>query len=200
MKTSKSLIIFVAVAAFFLGLSGGYVLGHWRAAAYTTSERPSVFGLGTELIDTPRDPSGKPFQLTSTFGFSHEFFHCMVATNDQPFSMKTHAMGEVQIGKNQFFMSVDSVRIDSAKKQGGGRVELVGMARSITRVGDKYEDAVVPFSAVAVDGGPGRQNDTLVLSMTYDPQSSPMQYAIFGPSPRFGQPTNILSGDISVSN
>ena len=59
--------------------------------------------------------------------------------------MQTHSMGTAQIGKNQFFMSVDSVSIDSVRKQDANRVELKGMARSITRVGDKYEESVVPF-------------------------------------------------------
>ena len=199
MRSSRGFVIFIVVVVLFLGVSVGYVLGNWRAVAYTSSTEPRFFGVGTELIDTPKDLTGQPFQLTSTFAFSPEFFHCIVATNDQPFAMKTHALGEVTIGKNQFFMAVDSVKVESATKQNAGRVELKGAARSITRVGDKYEESVVPFSAVAVDGGPGYQNDSLVLTMFYDQKSSPMQFAIFGPTPRFGQPTNILSGNITVN-
>jgi len=199
MRTSRGFVIFIVVVVLFLGVSVGYVLGNWRAVAYTILEQPKFFGLGTELIDTPKDLTGQPFKLTSTFAFSQEFFHCIVATNDQPFAMKTHAMGQVTIGKNQFFMAVDSVKIESATKQTPGRVELKGSARSITRVGDKYEEAVVPFSAVAVDGGPEHEKDSLVLTMYYDEKTSPMQYAIFGPTPRFGQPTNILSGNITVN-
>ena len=199
MHTSRGLVIFIVVVVLFLGVSVGYVLGNWRAVAQTVSDHPTFFGVGTELIDTPKDLTGQPFKLTSTFAFSQEFFHCIVATNDQPFAMKTHAMGQVTIGKNQFFMAVDSVKIESATKQTPGRVELKGSARSITRVGDKYEEAVVPFSAVAVDGGPEHEKDSLVLTMYYDEKTSPMQYAIFGPTPRFGQPTNILSGNITVN-
>src|SRR6266436_4674555 len=37
-------------------------------------ERPDIFGLGTELIDTPKGPNGVPFDLTSTFGFTKDYF------------------------------------------------------------------------------------------------------------------------------
>ena len=94
-------------------------------------------------------------------------------------------------------MSVDSVSVDSTRKQAANRVELKGKARSITRVGDKYEESVVPFTAVAVDGGPGHDKDSLLLTVIYDDRSSPMQLAIFGPEARFGQ--SILSGDITVA-
>src|SRR3984893_12776891 len=101
--------------------------------------RPNVFGLGTELIDTPKGPNGVPFDLTSTFGFTSDYFHCVILTNDQAFTMPTYSLGSVEIGKNQFFMSVDSVRIESVPMTTVGRVEFKGMARSITRVGDKFE-------------------------------------------------------------
>jgi len=189
----------VAGIALFAGLSLGYVLGNWRAASQTVEERPRILGIGTELIDKPRDPSGVSFDLTSIFAFTSEFFHCVVVTNDKPFTMRTYGLGTVEIGKNQFFMSVDSVRIESAKKTNGGRVEFKGMARSITRVGDKYEEAVVPFSAVAVDGGPGYKKDSLVLTVFFNKKDSPMQLAIFGPEPHFGQSLNILSGNITIA-
>jgi len=111
--------------------------------------RPDIFGLGTELIDTPKGPNGVPFDLTSIFAFTKDFFHCAVLTNDQVFTMPTHSLGFVEIGKNQFFMSVDSVRIEGLTRTAPGRVEFKGMARSITRVGDKFEEAIVPFTAVA---------------------------------------------------
>jgi hypothetical protein len=159
--------------------------------------RPNIFGLGTELIDTPKGPNGLPFDLTSTFAFTSDFFHCVVLTNDQAFTMSTHGLGPVEIGKNQFFMSVDSVGIESLARTAPGRVEFKGMARSITRVGDKYEQAIVPFNVVAVDGGPGFARDSLLLTVLYNEKDSPMQLAIFGPEGRFGH--SILSGDIAIA-
>jgi hypothetical protein len=111
--------------------------------------------------------------------------------------MPTHGLGQVEIGKNQFFMSVDSVRIESVTMTAIGRVELKGMARSITRVGDKFEGAIVPFNVVAVDGGPGFERDSLLLTVSYNEKDSPMQLAIFGPEGRFGH--SILSGDIAIT-
>jgi hypothetical protein len=159
--------------------------------------RPDIFGLGTELIDRPKGPNGLPFDLTSIFAFTKDFFHCVVLTNDQAFTMPTHSLGLVEIGKNQFFMSVDSVGIESVRKTAAGRVEFKGMARSITRVGDKFEQAIVPFNVVAVDGGPGFERDSLLLTVLYTEKDSPMQLAIFGPEAQFGH--SILSGDIAVA-
>jgi hypothetical protein len=159
--------------------------------------RPDIFGLGTELIDTPKGPNGVPFDLTSIFAFTKDFFHCVVLTNDQAFTMPTHSLGPVEIGKNQFFMSVDSVGIESVRKTAAGRVEFKGTARSITRVGDKFEEAIVPFNAVAVDGLAGFERDSLLLTVFYSEEDSPMQFAIFGPAGRFGE--SILSGDIVIT-
>ena len=159
--------------------------------------RPNIFGLGTELIDTPKGPNGVPFDLTSIFAFTKDFFHCAVLTNDQVFTMPTHSLGFVEIGKNQFFMSVDSVRIESLTMAAVGRVEFKGSARSITRVGDKFEAAIVPFNVVAVDGGPGFERDSLLLTVLYNEKDSPMQLAIFGSEAHFGH--SILSGDIAIA-
>ena len=159
--------------------------------------RPDIFGLGTELIDTPKGPDGIPFDLTSIFAFTKDFFHCVVLTNDQAFTMPTHSLGPVEIGKHQFFMSVDSVGIASVRKTAAGRVELNGMARSITRVGDKFEEAIVPFNVVAVDGGPGFARDSLLLTVFYNEKDSPVQLAIFGSEAHFGH--FILSGDIAIA-
>jgi hypothetical protein len=159
--------------------------------------RPDIFGLGTELIDRPKGLDGTPFDLTSIFAFTKDFFHCVVLTNDQAFTMPTHSLGSVEIGKNQFFMSVDSVSIESVRKTAAGRVELKGMARSITRVGDKFEEAIVPFNVAAVDGGPGFERDSLLLTVLYNEKESPMQLAIFGPEAHFGH--SILSGDIAIT-
>jgi len=149
------------------------------------------------LIDRPKGPDGMAFDLTSIFAFTKDFFHCVVLTNDQAFTMPTHSLGSVQIGKNQFFMSVDSVDIESTRKTATGRVEFKGMARSITRVGDKFEEAIVPFSVVAVDGGPGFERDSLLLTVFYNEKDSPVQLAIFGPEAHFGH--SILSGDIAIT-
>jgi hypothetical protein len=94
-------------------------------------------------------------------------------------------------------MSVDSVRIESLTMTAAGRVEFKGMARSITRVGDKFEEAIVPFNVVAVDGGPGFERDSLLLTVFYNEKDSPMQLAIFGPEGHFGH--SILSGDIAIA-
>jgi hypothetical protein len=159
--------------------------------------RPDVFGVGTELIDMPKGPNGVPFDLRSIFAFTNDFFHCVVLTNDQPFVMPTYSLGMVEIGKNQFFMSVDSVRIESLTMATPGRAEFKGTARSITRVGDKFEEAIVPFNVVAVDGGPGFERDSLLLTAFYNEKDSPMQLAIFGPEGHFGH--SILSGDIAIA-
>lgn len=199
MNQNKTVFLFAAGIALFVGLSLGYVLGSWKSVVTPSGERPpKVFGIGTELIDRPTAPDGMPFNFTSVFAFTEDFFHCVVLTNERPFTFKTYKLGPVEIGKNQFFMSVDSVKINQVKKA-GGRAELKGSARSITRVGEKYEEAVVPFTAVAVDGGPGREKDSLVLTVFYNEKDSPMQWAIFGHEPRFGQAVNILSGNISIA-
>jgi len=195
MNRNKSSFLLLAATVLMSGLTLG-CSANWSAAAQT-QPRPKIFALGTELIERPLGPNGVPFNLTSTFAFTSDYFLCAVLTNDQPFAMPTHSMGTAQIGKNQLFMSVDSVSIDSVRRLDAGGVELKGMGRSITRVGDKFEEAIVPFTAVAVDGGPGYEKDSLVLTVTYNDRTSPMQFAIYGPEARFGQ--RILSGDITIA-
>jgi len=197
MNDNKSSFLLLAATVLIGGLTLGYGLGNWAAAAQTADARPKIFALGTELLDRPLGPNGVPFNLTSTFAFTSDYFLCAVLTNDQPFAMTTYNMGTAQIGKNQFFMSVDSVSVDSVRRLDAGRVELKGMGRSITRVGDKFEEAIVPFTAVAEDGGPGYEKDSLVLTVIYSERTSPMQLAMFGPEARFGQ--RILSGDITIA-
>src|SRR2546425_12133112 len=134
MDKGKGGYFFVAIIALFVGLSLGYVFANWQAATRTAAGRPEISGMGTELIDTPRDPSGASFNLTSIFAFTNDFFHCVVVTNERPFTVRTYSLGSVDIGKNQFFMSVDSVRMENVRKTGKGSAELKGVARSIPRV------------------------------------------------------------------
>ena len=44
----------------------------------------------------------------------------------------------------------------------------------------------MPFKVVAVDGGPGFERDSLLLTVFYNEKDSPMQLAIFGPEAPFG--------------
>lgn len=190
--------LFTLVMVFFLGATAGYLAGTWRSVGEISLERPKIFGAGTELLDRPRDSQGVPFNLTSTFAFTESMFHCAVASNDKAFSLRTYSLGTVVLPEKQFSMSIDSAGIEKVAKTGRGRVEIRGTARSITRIGERYEDAIVPFLAVAADGGPSYEKDSLVLTIYYNEKDSPMQFAIFGPEPRFGQPVTILSGDISI--
>src|SRR5262249_32369189 len=124
MNRNRSSFIMLAATVLFGGLTLGSGSGNWSAAAQTTQPRPKIFALGTELLDRPLGPNGVPFNLTSTFAFTSDYFLCAVLTNDQPFAMPTHSMGTAQIGKNQLFMSVDSVSIDSVRRLDAGRIEL----------------------------------------------------------------------------
>lgn len=178
-------------------MSIGYIIGSKRAADFFISQpmssRPEIFGAGVELIERLKDSDGNYFDLTSIFAFTKEFFHCVIVTNDKEFNMPTYSLGNVKIGKNQFFMSVDSVHIDKIRKTGPQKVELSGRARSITRVGDMYEESLVPFRVTATDG---ETKDSLLLNVYYSEKESPLQYKIFGPDTQFGK--GIISGDILI--
>lgn len=190
-------IYFLVGISVLIGMSLGYIVGNKRAADFfistTISNQPEIFGAGEELIEKLKDSDGNHFDLTSIFAFTREFFHCVVVTNDKEFDMPTYSLGNVKIGKNQFFMSVDSVRIDNIHKIGPKKIELSGLARSITRVGDMYEEALVPFRVTATDVG---TKDSLILNVYYSEKKSPLQYKIFGPDTHFGH--GIISGDISI--
>lgn len=193
----NSKTIFFTILALFIGFVGGYLLGSLRFSSKTSEKPPTIFGLGVERIDTFRDPDGNYFDLVSTFAFTDEYFHCVVSSNDGTFTLSTYSMGNVTIPKHAFAMAVDSVSIENVKKTDAGKIEMTGKAKSITRVGDKYEEAVVPFKVTAVDGGPGHTKDSLVLTVYYSQDTSPMQLAIFGPETHFGH--GILSGDIFIA-
>lgn len=197
MELNRKTGIFLGLVALFIGFVGGYPLGGWQSSLGTVGKPPEVLGIGTELIDTFRDPKGNYFDLISTFAFNKDYFHCIITTNDETFSMATYAKGTVTFPKNQFLMAVDSARVDEIT-QTTGRIEMKGMARSITRLGSTYEEALVPFKVVAVDGGPGHTKDSLVLTVFYNKEKSPIQFAFFGPEPHFGH--GIISGDIYVAS
>jgi len=183
-------------AGLVVGLIAGYFLWAGTGSSTALAPRPSFFGVGTEIVERPRDHDGVAFDLTSTFAFTSDSFHCVVATNDRPFPMRTYALGTVHVPKNQFFMALDSVRIERVASAAGGRVEITGLVRSRTRIGSSYEDAVVPFFAVAIDGGPGPQNDLLLFTVFYNHADSPLQLAHFGPGATFGQAEGVIAGDI----
>lgn len=197
MELNGKTTIFLGLIALFIGFVGGYLLGALSFSSGTSEKLPPIYGLGVERIDTFRDPDGNNFDLVSTFAFTDEYVHCVASTNDGTFTMSTYSMGNVTIPKNAFFMAIDSVLVESVKKTEAGKVEMTGKAKSITRVGDKYEEAVVPFKMAAVDGGPGHSKDSLVITAYYSQDTSPMQLAIFGPEAHFGH--GILTGDIFVA-
>ncbi len=197
MEPNRKITIFLGLVALFIGSVGGYVLGGNTFSSRNNEKLPPIFGVGIEKIDTFRDPDGKYFDLVSTFAFTDEYFHCVVSTNDGTFTLPTYSMGNVTIPKHAFAMAIDSVSVENVKKTDAGKIEMTGKAKSITRVGEKYEEAAVPFKVTAVDGGSGYTNDSLVLTVYYDKDASPMQHAIFGPEAHFGH--GILSGDIFIA-
>jgi len=154
----------------------------------------NFFGLGVELIENMRSTDGVPFQIVSNFAFDESHFHCAVVSNDGEFIMPTHALGNVKVDKQTFAMSVDSTYVESVKKMEDGTIQMLGTAISSTRVNGKYEEAIVPFKVLARDGGRGHKEDSLELTVFYNEDSAPLQFAVFGPEPRFGH--GIISGDI----
>lgn len=197
MELNLKTTIFIGGTALFIGLVSGYVLGSLPSSPQTSEKLPAIWGLGVERIDTFREPDGNYFDLVSTFAFTDEYFHCVVFANGGTFTLPTYSMGNVTIPKHAFAMTVDSVLVESMKKTGAGKIEMTGKTKSITRVGDKYEEAVVPFKVTAVDGGLGYTNDSLVLTVYYSKDTAPMQLAIFGPEAHFGH--GILAGDIFIA-
>ena len=193
-------IILGVATALFIGLVVGYVLGSWRATTSSVSEAMvKISGKGTELIDTPTDPKGNIFNLVSQFEFSNEEFHCVLLPNERSFTVAAYKLGNVPIPEKALTMDMSSVRIDSVRLMANGSVEIKGLLKSITKVGNLLkEEAFVPFRTIARDGGPGYENDSLIVMVSYNEKDSPIQFAIFGPQPRFGAGRHILSGDITI--
>jgi hypothetical protein len=76
-------------------------------------------------------------------------------------------------------------------------VQIYEIQRSEHERGLHIEEATVAFNVVAVDGGPGFERDSLLLTVFYNEKESPLQLAIFGPAAHFGH--SILSGDIAIA-
>lgn len=174
---------------------------------------PRASGGGTELL-WGIYPSGTI--VRSNFAFNDNFFTCVVETNTRPIEMEIFAqVGDnvrdrvvVSVPQHGFFMSIESEEIYernyTTTPTSEPKFVMKGIARSITQVGIKpelladFDESGIPFTLIAVDGGPGNEEDAFVLIMDFDEETSPGQLSLFGNDARFGG--RIINGDILIEN
>lgn len=167
------------------------LLAGGSAGAQTACRRVNgsgSYGLGPF---EPLRSGDEPVFLVTDLGFDETMVFCKVATNHAPFRFPTAGMGVVELGAHQFFMDMQSLRIDSlAVLEGADGPEAVydGVLRSETRLfsGDRMQRFVeenVSFGcrAVHISGAPASVRVTRTnFSMTarFDPAKE--HAAIFG--------------------
>lgn len=194
------LAIVVVIAFIGVGFgSGAWQLPFSNGQADASRGQLMVSGDGTEVLDLATSPEGEKFELLSDFSFTNDEFHCTLLPNEKEFSIATYSLGHMPIPAGALTMQMDSTKIEAVNELGGNGAEIVGELVSTTKVGDMIEEtATVPFRVVAVDGGEGYKEDTLIVTVFFNKESAPIQFGIFGPAPRFGWGRNVVSGDVKV--
>ena len=155
------------------------------------------------------DPTGQAFLITD-LGFDETMVYCKVTTNFDPLIFPTHELGEVRLAAHEFFMDMQSTRIDSLEVRDGpdGQPQAIyrGAMRSITRVFSganlmKFDEAEIPYDCEADDDGLGTPAEVAIsknhFSMTGHFSPGGGHHALFGPV--FTFEGDLTSGNIVIA-
>lgn len=178
-----------------------------RRLSYNTA---SGGGLNVKLMLDP--VTGEPtVPLAEVFSFDRNHAMCRVDTNPQAFKMWTHEMGEVTIQPHQFYMSMVATSIDkfetSTLADGSRMVTMRGqldcateVGQSTTTIGSRTAAERATFKVEALDGGVGggEAGDVFAFTAFFDPETAPVNHAIFGPEATFTG--RMVEGEITIVN
>ncbi len=190
-----------------LGLSavtGGGLLMISGARAQQACGR--INGAGSYLLgpfEATGAGAGEVFLVTD-MGFDETMIFCKVSTNTQPFRFPTATMGVVEFAAHEFYMDMQSVRIDTVdivSGSSGPEAILEGVLRSETRLftGDARQSFVeeqAPFTLTARPHVFGIEGSDINLSMTARFDSGKEHAAVFGEEVTFAG--HVTQGSIIV--
>ena len=167
-------------------------------------------GGGVNLKMMPDPVTGEPtVPLEEVFSFDRSHAICRVDTNPHAFVMPTYQMGDLQIGANQFFMSMVATTVEeynvSTDPDGKRRVTMSGgldcsteVGQATVTIGSRTAAEHATYLIEAVDAGPGggEAGDSFAFTVFFDPEEAPVNYAIFGPE--FTFTGRMTQGEITI--
>ena len=200
------MILGIVIGAVLSGVAVGVVV----AATMGDDDTLVASGGGVNLKSLPAtDGGGTIPAMTEVFSFDRNHAFCRVDTNFAAFTMPTFALGDVEIGADQFFMAMDAATIDTYDIEelpdGTHQVTLSGRLDCRTQVGrgegamgSRTEGEFADYRIVAIDGGKGggSAGDSFVFTVFFDAEEAPTNHAIFGPE--FAFTGEMTSGEITI--
>lgn len=191
-------------------LSAGIVgAGLLRNRAGAQAQMLTVSGAGVNVKQMPAVDGNGTVPLRESFSFDAHYAQCIIEDNSTAFAMPTFSMGTVKIDAHQFFMGMyaNDVALVSIKRNEAGLLvaKLTGTLGCATYAGTAdtsfgSRTATEPafYEIEAIDGGDGggEAGDSFTFTVYFDAMQSPLNYAIFGPTPAFTGA--MVSGEITI--
>ncbi len=192
-----------------------FTKGGLLAAGFLAVETPAlaacqrVNGAGSYLLGpfAHAQQKDRPVFLTTDLGFDETIVWCKVATNFEPFLFPTAKLGVVELAAHEFFMDMQSTRIDSVQIQFRGNTPVAvyaGALRSEPRLfsGQKavtFIEEEINFDCEAQDLGPRTTVEVSAKNfvMTAKFNATKEHAAIFGDQVTFAG--HLTRGNISVT-
>ena len=165
-------------------------------------------GVNRKLMPDP--VTGRPtVPLDESFSFDRNHAICRVDTNPLAFTMPTHAMGEVVVTPNTFYMAMVATTIEqflvTTRPDGRRTVFMKGglscsteVAQATTKLGSRTVAEHATYEIEAIDGGVGggKAGDSFVYTAFFDQTEAPVNFAIFGPKTPFTG--ELIEGEITI--
>lgn len=157
-----------------------------------------ISGAGSYLLGPflSAEARGQPAFMVADLGFDETMVYCTIRTNYASMRFPTATMGDVELGAHEFYMDMESVRINSLDIQDsadGPQAVFSGILRSETRLfsGDKMKTIIeghITFGCYATQLNPGSSvevsKQNFSMTANFDPKRE--HAAIFGEQPTFG--------------
>ena len=178
-----------------------------RKLAKLSYNTASGGGVNVKLM--PDVVTGQPtVPLAEVFSFDRFHAICRVETNPLAFKMPTHAMGDVVIPANAFFMAMTATTVDQFKvtiAEGKRHLLMRGglgcsteVAQGSVKLGSRTAAEHATFEIEAIDGGigGGKAGDSFAYTAFFDEKEAPVNFAIFGPKATFTG--TLVEGEVTI--
>ena len=165
-------------------------------------------GVNSKMMPHP-DTGELSVELQEVFSFDNNHAFCRVDNNPEAFIMPTFQMGEVLIEENEFFMAMSTTTIEEFKvtkgTDGHNEILITGgldcfteVAKANLTMGYREVAEFAEYRIKATDAGlgGGPAGDTFEFTVFFEPDTAPINYAIFGPE--FTFTGDMIDGEITI--
>lgn len=165
-----------------------------------------AYGGGTNLKYMADPASGQPtIPLEEVWHFDLDRAFCRVDNNPQAFAMDTYKMGRVVVDADSFQMVMLTKDVEvpefTVTPDGTAMIKLTGeidcstvASVANTKVGGREIVEPAPFEIVAIQDA--KAGDSFAFTVSFDPDTAPVNYAIFGPKATFTG--KIATGGVTI--